>query len=87
MVPATAMPARPASPRVLRAADALEATGLRGATPGGPVRVVVAAAALEAQGLGRFEPRRRFAAPATLEAYGLSGRAVRSLQPAGLPLR
>lgn len=86
--PATDALARPASSRVLRAADALQASGF-GARPvaGRPLQVVVATAALEAQGLGSFAPRQRVTAANALEAYGLVSRTDRTERRAVLPMR
>lgn len=80
--------ARPASPRLVRPAHALEATGFgASAAAGPPVRVVVATAALEAHGLGSFAPRQHVTAPVALEAYGLGSRTDPTVQRAPMPLR
>jgi hypothetical protein len=86
--PAPGARARPASARVLRAADTLQASGFgASAVAGSPMRLVVASATLEAQGHGSFAPSRRVTAPDALEAYGLGSRTERTLQRAVLPLR
>lgn len=86
--PVTDSLARPASSRVLRAADALQASGFGpGPAAGRPVQLVVATAALEAHGPGSFAPRQRVTAPVALEAHGLGSRTDRTVQRAVMPLR